>query len=201
MGGAGRSVARVMWAALALGVGTACQSRQPSASTLPTPRAPELKGLPATASIAWVRPSVLITNASSEDDASVTLGAVRQMRLDVETVLKGERWQVLDADTAQYLAAIALLKRTEIQSVRRVVPGSESQPRLCDDRKTGGLCGKPDNAPRYQTVAVPVTTEQVVFVIVRRTDGARHVHVGGFLNAASSGGLFAKQVIRLLRAR
>ena len=46
-----------------------------------------------------------------------------------------------------------------------------------------------------------MTSEQVVFVIVRRTDGARDVYAGGFLNAASSGGLFARQVIALLRAR
>jgi hypothetical protein len=59
----------------------------------------------------------------------------------------------------------------------------------------------PPPPPQYQTVSVPVTTERVVFVIVRRRDGARHAYAGGFLNATSSGGLFARQVIELLRAR
>jgi len=201
MGGSGRAVATVMCAALALGATAACHSRQPSAPAQPAPRAPELNALPATASIAWVRPSVLITNASTEDDASVTLGAVRQMRLDVETVLKGEHWQVLETDTAQFLATIALVKRTSFQPERRVTAEMSPPGRTCD--ATTGACRGSTTAarPRIQTVSAPVTTEQVVFVIVRRMDGARHVHVGGFLNAASSGGLFAKQVIGLLRAR
>lgn len=197
----GRLVATVMCAALALGAGTACHPRQPSASALPAPRAPQLTSLPASSSIAWVRPSVLISNASSEDDASVTLGAVRQMRLDVETVLKGERWQVLETDTAQFLATIALVKRTSFQPERRVTGEMSPAGRTCD--ATTGACRGSTTAarPQIQTVSAPVTSEQVVFVIVRRTDGARHVHAGGFLNAASSGGLFVKQVIGLLRAR
>lgn len=200
MGGSGRAVATVLCAVLALGASTACHSRQPSATALPTARVPQLTSLPATASLAWVRPSVLIANASSEDDASVTLGAVRQMRVDVETVLKGERWQVLETDTAQFLATIALAKRTSFEPERRVVAGTENPRRTCD-ATTGGCRGLPTPQPVYQTVSVPVTTERVVFVIVRRTDGARHVFAGAFLNAASSGGLFAKQVIELLRAR
>jgi hypothetical protein len=147
-----------------------------------------------------VRPSVLIADASSEDDASATLGAVRQMRLDVETVLKGERWQLLETDTAQFLATVALVKRTTFQEERRLVAGASTPGRTCD--ATTGVCRASTSRPTgYQTVSVPVTTERVVFVIVRRRDGARHVHAGGFLNAASAGGLLAKQVIELLRAR
>lgn len=186
--------------ALAVGGGAACHARQPRASAPAATHAPQLTSLPAAATIAWVRPSVLITNASSEDDASVTLGAVRQMRVDVETVLKGERWQVLETDTAQFLATIALAKRTSFEPERRVVAGTENPRRTCD-ATTGGCRGLPTPQPVYQTVSVSVTTERVVFVIVRRTDGARHVFAGAFLNAASSGGLFAKQVIELLRAR
>jgi len=46
-----------------------------------------------------------------------------------------------------------------------------------------------------------VTSERVVFVLVRRSDGARHEYPTVFFNAATSGGQFAKQVIELLRAR
>lgn len=190
----------VLWLVLGIAAGASCGGRARIPASVSTHRAPTLASLPPQSSLAWVRPSVLIANASSEDDASVTLGAVRQMRVDVETVLKGERWQVLESDTAQFLATIALSKRTTFQPERRVVPSTENPRRTCD-ATTGGCRGVPTPQPVYQTVNVPVTTEHVVFVIVRRADGARHVHAGGFLNAASSGGLFAKQVIELLRAR
>lgn len=196
----GRVCATAMWAVVAVSAVSGCHSSGPNTAAAPDQVAPRLASLPATASIAWVRPSVLLADASSEDDASATLGSVRQMRADVEAVLKGERWQVLDTDTAQYLATIAIARRASFEPERRVVPGTENPPRTCDDTKTGGRCGSPP-PPQYQTVSVPVTTERVIFVIVRRRDGARHVHAGGFLNAASSGGLFAKQVITLLRTR
>ncbi|MHB1071065.1 MAG: hypothetical protein ACYC1W_14525, partial [Gemmatimonadaceae bacterium] len=47
------------------------------------------------------------------------------------------------------------------------------------------LCAESHGAPR----------------ITRRHAGARHSYSGGFLNAQSAGGLFAQQVITLLRAR
>jgi hypothetical protein len=189
-----------MCTVLALGAGTGCHSRQPSASATRPASAPQLASLPAASSLAWVRPSVLIADASSDDDASATLGAVRQMRLDVETVLKGERWRVLDSDTAQFVATIALARRTTFQQEQRTEAGASTPGRTCD--ATTGACRASTSRPtQIRTVSVPVTTERVVFVIVRRRDGARHVYASGFLNAASSGGLFAKQVIELLRAR
>ncbi|MDP1891461.1 MAG: hypothetical protein Q8K55_11275 [Gemmatimonadaceae bacterium] len=195
-----RVVTTVWCSVLALCSLAACHSRGASTASAPARVWPRLEALPATASIAWVLPSVLIADASSEDDASAALGSVRQMRLDVEAVLKGERWQVLDTDTAQYLATIALARRTTFQPERRAVGEASPPGRSCD--ATTGVCrGSSAARPQYQTVSVPVTTERVVFVITRRHDGARHVYAGGFGNAKSSGGLLAQQVITLLRAR
>jgi hypothetical protein len=191
----------VLWAAVVLGAVSGCHSTGPKTAAVRAQVSPLLESLPATATIAWVSPSMLIADATSEDDQSATLGSVRQMHLDVEAVLKGERWQVVNSDTAQFLATIALVKRTTFQPERRVVAGTDNPTRTCD-ATTGGCRGAPTTSqPRYQTVSVPVTTERVVFVITRRHDGARHVSVGGFLNAQSAGGLFAQQVITLLRAR
>lgn len=203
MSNSGRVLTTVLWSVCALGAVSGCHSSGPNTAAAPAHGAPPLVALPATASIAWVRPSMLIADASSEDDASATLGSVRQMRFDVEAVLKGEHWHVVSSDTAQYLAAIALVKRTTHQSERRALPSTEPPRPRCDattTATTGSRCVPPP-PPRYQTVSVPVTTERVVFVITRQHDGARYLYSGGFLNAASSGGLFAKQVITLLRAR
>jgi hypothetical protein len=200
MGDSGRVFATALWSVFALSAVSGCYSTAPKTAPAPAHRAPPLVALPATATIAWVRPSVLIADATSEDDENASLGSVRGMRADVETVLKGERWHVVDSDTAQYLATITIAKRTTYQPERRVVPGTEFPSRTCD-ATTGACRGAPTPPPQYQTVSVPVTTERVVFVIVRRQDGARHAYGTGFLNAASSGGLFAQQVITLLRAR
>ncbi len=199
----GRVCATVWWAALALGAVSGCQSSGPKTTAAPAHSAPNLTALPATATIAWVRPSLLIADATGADDESATLGSVRQMRLDVEAVLKGEHWQVVTGDTAQYLAAITLVTRTTYQSERRALPTTGLPQPRCDATTTatsGSRCVPPP-PPRYQTVSVPVTTERVVFVITRRHDGARHSYSGGFLNAQAAGGLFAQQVITLLRAR
>ena len=199
----GRVRAMVMWAVAALGAVSGCHSTGPKTATVPAESAPKLTALPATATIAWVRPSVLIADATSADDESATLGSVRQMRLDVEAVLKGEQWHVVTSDTAQYLAAITLVKRTTYQSERRALPTTGLPQPRCDATTTataGSRCVPPP-PPQYQTVSVPVTTERVVFVITRRHDRARHFYAGGFLNAQSSGGLLAQQVITLLRAR
>lgn len=201
MSGSRRVVTAVLCSVLALSTVAACHSGGVRTAAAPAQVSPRLEALPATSSISWVRPSMLIADATSEDDQSATLGSVRQMRFDVEAVLKGERWQVLDSDTTQYLATIALVRRTTFHPERRVTAEMRPPGRTCD--ATTGACRGSTTAtqPQIQIVSAPVTTQHVVFVIVRRTDGARHVHAGGFLNAASSGGLFAKQVITLLRAR
>ncbi len=196
----GRVGAGLLWAVVAMAPVSGCHSSGPKTAAAPAKVAPPLTALPATATIAWVRPSLLIADATSEDDESATLGSVRQMHLDVEAVLKGEHWHVVTSDTAQYLATIALVRRTANQSEQRVVPGTESPPRTCDASRSGSRCAPPP-PPQYRTVNVPVTTERVVFVITRRWDGARHAYTGGFFDAGSAGGLFAKQVITLLRAR
>ena len=200
MGDSGRVLATALWSVFALSAVSGCHSAAPNTAPAPAHSAPPLVALPATATIAWVRPSVLIADATSEDDENAMLGSVRGMRADVEAVLKGERWSVVEGDTAQYLATITIAKRTTFQPERRVVPGTENPPRTCDSTRSGARCVPPP-PPQYQTVSVPVTTERVVFVMARRLDGARHTHVGGFGDAKSAGGLFAKQVITLLRAR
>lgn len=178
----------------------------PSVRATPAPapspraaRAPLLDVLPATATFAWVRPGMLLTDVTSEDEASASTGAVRLMRLDVEAVLRGERWTAATADTAQFAAAIALVRRTMFEEQRRVVPGTEMRPPTCDNTRTGGRC-PPTPPTRYQTVSVAVTTTEAVFIMRRRADGALRAWHVPYVDARTTGGRFAQGVIELLRA-
>lgn len=189
----------MLWTVLALSAGSGCRSHGASAAG-PAPRTPRLEALPPTATIAWVHPSVLIAGATSEDDESAALGSVRSMRLDVEAVLKGERWTFVDADTAQFAASIAIVTRSRFEHVRRVIAGTEARPPTCDATRSARPCPPPPK-PQYETVSVHVTDSRAIFAIRRRRDGARREHTVTHVDARTSGGLFAKLVIELLRAR
>ncbi|MBM3907107.1 MAG: hypothetical protein FJ363_03400 [Gemmatimonadetes bacterium] len=154
-----------------------------------------LRKLPSVSALHWVKPSVLITDATSEDDESATLGAARSMRLDVEAVLKGARWAVIDADTAPFKATIAIAQRVRTEEERRVIPGTEAVRQSC----TGRSCPPPP-PPRYQTVSVQRQVARAVFVL-RHRDGARFEYALDHIDPKTSGGAFAKQVITLLKAR
>ena len=181
---------------LCLAVAAACSARQTPARGQPSSAASTtLRFLPAASALRWVKPSALIADATSEDEASATLGAAHSMRLDVETVLKGARWSIVSADSAPFSATIAIVQRTRFEEERRVIPGTEAVAQRC----TGRSCPPPP-PPRYQMVTVQRQHSRAVLV-VRRRDGARFEYALDHVDPKSSGGAFAKQIITLLRAR
>lgn len=158
-----------------------------------------LEVLPRQATIAWVRPSDLLADAMQEDDASVGTGEVRSMRLDVEAVLKGEGWRVVAADSAQFIATLALRRRTTFESQRRQVQGTEVPTPRCDATRTGGVC-PPAPKPRYQTASVAVSTTVAFLRLRRQADGAQREWTHGYDDHRVLGGLFAREMILALRS-
>ena len=156
--------------------------------------------LPAKATWQWVSPRELVADATTEDDESAKLGAVRSMRLDVEAVLKGERWAVERSDTAAFQATIAILQRTTYREERRLKPTTNLPRPLCDATRSPRPCPPPP-APEYVIIHVPETSSKSVFVIRRRSDGAIASFTSSASDARLSGGAFAKYVITLLKAR
>lgn len=161
--------------------------------------------LPPRATYAWVRPRRLQSDATAEDDASYNSKDAVSIRLDVDAVLKGEGWAVVDPDSAQYTATIALVGSTRVVQELREVQHTDPPPVRCDATRTGtgarpACTGTAPSVSRTASVAKMVTDEQVMFMIRRRADGASHVRSMPFVNATSAGGIFAKDVIFLLKS-
>jgi len=181
--------------AVALAVSAACASHTPK----PVTKAPVLGALPAKATFAWVRPSELLLDATTADETSAGTGAARSMRLDVEALLLGQGWSMVPAESAQFVATVAIVQRIAYHTVNRTLQTNQPKPPRCDLTRSGSC---PPVPPQQVTVTerVPVGESQAVLAIRRRADGARTERTSPDPRTQQAGGLFVKELIGLLKA-
>ena len=180
----------------------ACAAHTPK----PVTKAPALYTLPSKATFAWVRPAELFADATSGDNESAGTGAARSMRLDVEALLLGQGWTMAPAESAQFVATVAIAQRTTYRTETRTVQTAPPpQPARCDLTRTGGRSGGsscPVAPPtRSETINVPVGETHPLLAIRRRADGAQTVRTSPDLGTKQAGGYFVKELIALLRVK
>ena len=193
---------QTIFAAAVAVVCAACASHTPKPAT----KAPALYTLPAKATFAWVRPSELFADATSGDEESAGTGAARSMRLDVEALLLGQGWSKTPAESAQFVATVAIVQRTTYRTETRTVQASQPpQPARCDLTRTGGRGGGstcPVAPPsRTETINVPVGETHPLLAMRRRADGAQTVRTSPDLGTKQAGGYFVKELIALLKVK
>ncbi len=171
-------------------------SAQTSAQT--SVQAPVLQALPSKATLAWVRPNVLFADATSDDDESAGTGAARLIRLDIEVLLKGQGWALTSADSADFVASVAIATRTTWRTEERNAPGGGTLVQVCDQTRTNGRCHTVVQ-PATVTVRVPVSEGQALFGMRRRQDGARREWVSGTASSRDASSVFLKELIAMLR--
>ncbi len=201
---AGRTaaVARLLPSVL-LAIGLAgCASRAPrqvvQTSVQTSVQAPVLQALPSKATFAWVRPNELFADATSADDESAGTGAARLIRLDIEVLLKGQGWALTTADSADFVASVAIANRTTWRTEERNAPGGGTLVQVCDQTRTNGRCHTVVQ-PATVTVRVPVSEGQALFGMRRRQDGARRAWVSGTASSRDASSVFLKELIAMLR--